>query len=332
MNNQRGNIAIILAVLVIVLLGIIGYLAFGPKSAPVVSNTPTPTSTPTATPEWQTYQNETLGFSVRYPSPLLTLNLQEASLAHTLKNYNLKSEKDGSDLGPASDIKITFTKDTSWCNVQGKDLASEAKAFKFGSISGQQYETGAEGMGVVYYCITDSKQRPIFLIERSYLHEAYGTILSQQPDFLTDAKQVELFSQVMATFTLLENSPQTTIKLFFNRTNPKAECTDVVAVERTIPKTETIATVAINTLIQGPTSAEKAAGYSSQIPKNSKLNSLVINNGEALADFNATTQSGGGSCSMAARVAQIRQTLLQFPTVKSAKISIDGKTEDIFQP
>lgn len=326
------NTAILLSIIVIVLLGVVGYLAFAPKTEPAAETTDTPVPTATATPEWQTYQNETLGFSVRYPSPPLTLNVQEASLTHTLKNYNLKSEKDGSDLGPAVDFKITFSKDTSWCNVQGKDLASEAKPFRYGSVSGQQYETGAEGMGVVYYCITDSKQRPIFLIQRFYLDENYGTILSQQTDFIASAQQKELFSQVMQTFTLLENSPQTTIKLFFNRTNPKAECTDVVAVERTIPKTETIATAAINALLQGPTSAEKSAGYISALPKASKLNSLVIINGEARADFNAATQSGGGSCSMAARVAQIRQTLLQFSTVKSAKISIDGKTEDIFQP
>ena len=326
------NTAIILSIIVIVLLGVVGYLAFGPKTEPLAQGSPTPIVTDSPTPEWQTYQNETLGFSVRYPSPPLTLNTQTASLSHALKNYNLKSEKDGSDLGPAIDLEITFTKDTSQCNLLDKDLAGEAKPFKYGSVSGKQYETGTEGAGMFYYCITNSKQQSVFLVQRSYLQTTYDINLSQQPDFLTDAKQVELFSQVMATFTLLENSPQTTIKLFFNRTNPKAECTDVVAVERTIPKTETIATVAINTLIQGPTSAEKAAGYSSQIPKNSKLNSLVINNGEALADFNATTQSGGGSCSMAARVAQIRQTLLQFPTVKSAKISIDGKTEDIFQP
>jgi spore germination protein GerM len=35
---------------------------------------------------------------------------------------------------------------------------------------------------------------------------------------------------------------------------------------------------------------------------------------------------------MAMRVAQIRQTLLQFPTVKNITLSIEGQTEPIFQP
>ena len=50
------------------------------------------------------------------------------------------------------------------------------------------------------------------------------------------------------------------------------------------------------------------------------------------SDFNNLTESGGGSCSMASRYAQIENTLKQFPTVSSVKLSINGRTGDIFQP
>lgn len=109
-------------------------------------------------------------------------------------------------------------------------------------------------------------------------------------------------------------------------------CDRVFAVERKIPKTLAVARAAVEELLKGPTVAEKVQGYVSAIPSGSKLNSISIVNGEARADFNATTESGGGSCSMGARVAQITNTLKQFPTITSVKLSIDGKTVDIFQP
>ena len=85
-------------------------------------------------------------------------------------------------------------------------------------------------------------------------------------------------------------------------------------------------------LLNGPTEAEKAQGYFTSIPAGSKPNSISIVDGQALVDFNEATESGGGSCSMASRTAQITKTLLQFPTVTSVKLSINGRTQDIFQP
>jgi len=110
------------------------------------------------------------------------------------------------------------------------------------------------------------------------------------------------------------------------------ECKRVYRSYRYINETTAVAQAAINELLKGPTDAEKAAGFFTSIPVGSKLNSISIVNGVAKADFNATTESGGGSCSMAARVAQIRQTLLQFPTIKSINLAINGRTGDIFQP
>lgn len=59
MNNQKGFVNIILVVVIIVLVGAVGYFAFVKKSEPVTQQTPkttnpaltpSPTSTPTQTP------------------------------------------------------------------------------------------------------------------------------------------------------------------------------------------------------------------------------------------------------------------------------------------
>jgi hypothetical protein len=110
------------------------------------------------------------------------------------------------------------------------------------------------------------------------------------------------------------------------------ECKRVYYIRRYIDKTQAVAEATINELLNGPTDQEKAQGYFTSIPANSKLNSISIVDGEARVDFNEIIESGGGSCSMASRVAQIRETLMQFLTITSIKLSINGRTGDIFQP
>lgn len=110
------------------------------------------------------------------------------------------------------------------------------------------------------------------------------------------------------------------------------ECKRVYPVYRYINKTQAVAKSAVEELLKGLTEQENIQGYFSNIPIGSKLNSISIANGIAKVDFNSLTESGGGSCSMASRVAQINATLKQFSTVNSVTLSIDGRTEDIFQP
>ena len=122
------------------------------------------------------------------------------------------------------------------------------------------------------------------------------------------------------------------VKIFFGGKDAGKNCTAIYPVTRDIIKTPQIATAAIELLIQGPTDDEKSAGYFSSVPNNTFINSILIDNGVAEVDFSEEAESGGGSCSMAMRVAQIKQTLLQFPTIKSVTLSINGRIEPIFQP
>ncbi len=129
----------------------------------------------------------------------------------------------------------------------------------------------------------------------------------------------------------------TTVKAYFSNTsldpNKEFTCNGVFAVERNIPKTTSVGLAAIQELLKGPTDAEKAKGYTTNINTGVKVQKLTIQNSVAKVDFNAQLEyQVGGSCRITAIIAQIRQTLKQFPTIKSVIISIDGRTEDILQP
>ncbi|MFH1284864.1 MAG: GerMN domain-containing protein [Candidatus Peregrinibacteria bacterium] len=133
--------------------------------------------------------------------------------------------------------------------------------------------------------------------------------------------------------------PQTETTSFYvyftnSQKNPDSvDCSKVYPVVRTVPHTSAVAQAALEELLNGPTSAEMADGYSTTINDNVTLNSISIENGVASADFDS--QLGyqvGGSCRVAAIRSQIDHTLLQFPTVDNIVVSIDGNSEDILQP
>ena len=94
-----------------------------------------------------------------------------------------------------------------------------------------------------------------------------------------------------------------------------------------------VARAALEELLQGPTRQEILEGYFTSINPNVKIQKLTIENTVAKVDFDITLEKNvGGSCRVTAIRNQITQTLLQFNTVKSVVISINGRTEDILQP
>lgn len=128
-----------------------------------------------------------------------------------------------------------------------------------------------------------------------------------------------------------------TVKVYFNNPdidpNWDTECNNVLAVEREIPLTRSVALAAMTELLKGPTDTEKANGYMTNINTGVKVQSLTIENGVAKIDFDERLEyQVGGSCKTSAIIAQIKQTLKQFSTVKDVVISINGETEAILQP
>lgn len=126
------------------------------------------------------------------------------------------------------------------------------------------------------------------------------------------------------------------VKAYFgnNVLNPGAiDCSKVFSITRNVPKMQAVARAALEELLKGTTKAEEREGYFSSINDGVKIQSLRIDNGIAYVDFDKQLEFRvGGSCRVASIANQIRQTLLQFPTVREVIISIDGRTADILQP
>jgi len=81
----------------------------------------------------------------------------------------------------------------------------------------------------------------------------------------------------------------------------------------------------IENLIIGPEEKEKAEGFFSGIPEETKLLNCEIKNGIVYLDFSSEIEKGGGTEIMRARLAQIVFTATQFPEVKKVRFLINGK-------
>jgi len=132
------------------------------------------------------------------------------------------------------------------------------------------------------------------------------------------------------------NEGSMTFKIYFNNNKydpTSADCRTVFAVKRISsnqsfgPERE-----ALTSLLDGPTTSESKSGYISSINLGVKIQKFEISGGIASVDFDETLERAvGGSCRVANIVAQINSTLEQFGTIKKIIISIDGRTEGIFQ-
>lgn len=107
---------------------------------------------------------------------------------------------------------------------------------------------------------------------------------------------------------------------------------NALAVERSIPYTQAVATAAMQALLAGPTPEEQAMwpAISSAIPAGTKLLGLSVENGVAKVDLSKEFESGGGSFGVTARLAQVVYTLTQFPTVQSVEFYIEGTRVEMF--
>jgi hypothetical protein len=94
---------------------------------------------------------------------------------------------------------------------------------------------------------------------------------------------------------------------------------------RTHSATRQVATAAVKALLDGPDRAERAAGIATEIPRETRLNSIVISSGVARIDLSSDYQSGASLRSLQLRLAQVVYTLTQFPTVSAVRLSVDGE-------
>jgi germination protein M len=105
----------------------------------------------------------------------------------------------------------------------------------------------------------------------------------------------------------------------------------LVPVLREVPETSAVAKAAMTALLAGPTAAESGERtVTSAIPQGTRLLGVSIRNSIATVDLSTEFDSGGGSASMAYRLAQVVYTLTQFSTVKSVNFQIEGAAVTVF--
>lgn len=125
------------------------------------------------------------------------------------------------------------------------------------------------------------------------------------------------------------------LEVYFSNTDssPKAECERVIPAIRNIVKVEKVGTAALNEMLKGPNADEVSLGYKTNIPSDTKLQTFTIEGTEGRPDFTAELNKNvSGSCLVNAIKQQISKTVLQFSTINSVRISIEGQTEGILEP
>ncbi|MGZ4272847.1 MAG: Gmad2 immunoglobulin-like domain-containing protein [Solirubrobacteraceae bacterium] len=99
----------------------------------------------------------------------------------------------------------------------------------------------------------------------------------------------------------------------------------VAPVRRTVSGAGSPALRAVAGLLHPLSTAERGGGLSTQIPAGTKLLGVRVRHGLATVDLSRRFESGGGSLSMQARVAQVVYTLTRVPGVKRVAFRLDGR-------
>ncbi|MBC7345521.1 MAG: GerMN domain-containing protein, partial [Clostridia bacterium] len=118
-------------------------------------------------------------------------------------------------------------------------------------------------------------------------------------------------------------APEETIKITLYFSSPDGDA--LVPETRNVKKSSSIARVAMEELIKGPT---VESGLLPTIPKGSRLRDINIRpDGLARVDFTSELIANhkGGSMAENLTVYSIVNTLCEFPTVKQVQILVDGK-------
>jgi germination protein M len=106
----------------------------------------------------------------------------------------------------------------------------------------------------------------------------------------------------------------------------------LIAVHREIPSTPRIALATLRELFAGPSASDEALvdGIATAVPDNALVLDVAITDGLATVDLSREFESGGGSLSMFARLAQVVYTVSQWPTVDEVAFELDGQPVTVF--
>jgi len=87
---------------------------------------------------------------------------------------------------------------------------------------------------------------------------------------------------------------------------------------------------ALTAVLAGPSPDERAAGLSTEIPPGTKLRDVGLADGQAIVDLSRDYESGGGTLSMTARLAQVIFTATQFDSSDRVLFWLDGEPVQFF--
>ncbi len=106
----------------------------------------------------------------------------------------------------------------------------------------------------------------------------------------------------------------------------------LVPVARNVPEAGDPVLAALGELLNGPTESEAGSvpAISTAIPDNTVLLGVTVTDGIATVDLSSEFETGGGTFSMSARLAQVVYTTTQFPEIESVVFELDGEPVTVF--
>jgi len=118
---------------------------------------------------------------------------------------------------------------------------------------------------------------------------------------------------------------ETRVSVYF--TGPADGASTLVAVQRTVGgrRADAVLRAALEALLAGPMTEERARGLSTEIPTGTRLRGVTVREGVATIDLTETIASGGGSSSMQARLWQIVYTGTQHAAAQQVRLIIEGQ-------
>ena len=87
---------------------------------------------------------------------------------------------------------------------------------------------------------------------------------------------------------------------------------------------------AVEAMLEGPTAAEARTGYATAVPAGTRLRALNIRAGAVAVDLSREFESGGGSASVAGRLAQLVFTATQVELTAAVTFTVEGVTPVVF--
>lgn len=191
--NKRGFANIALIILVVILVGAVGYFALVKKSiqqTPISQNnelSPQPTPSPEETFGWKKYSDSS--FSFDYPEMISVKKEGETvTLDHSIA-YKHPNPCDFKGDAPPSEKITDFNVSIKIVNKSPKDFIQSNEwpdwdwvsqnPFKFGSLSGFKVSPGVEGCGEDIYYLTISSNKTL-VITQPFVTEFTGAIGDSQ--------------------------------------------------------------------------------------------------------------------------------------------------------